>query len=211
MSHDSAAQSLSKFLGQQKFSTVMADPPWRFTNRTGKMAPEHKRLARYPTMTLDDICALPVADHLEDRAHCYLWVPNALLPEGLQVMSAWGFTYKSNIIWHKIRKDGGSDGRGVGFYFRNVTEVLLFGIRGKNARTLQPGRRQVNLFGTRKREHSRKPDEQYEIIEGCSWGPYLELFGRGSRDNWTVWGNQASDDYKPDWPTYKYNSAVAAE
>ena len=211
MSTDGAVQNLSRFLGQKKFSTVMADPPWRFANRTGKMAPEHKRLARYSTMTLDDICALPVVDHLEDRAHCYLWVPNALLPEGLQVMSAWGFTYKSNIIWHKIRKDGGSDGRGVGFYFRNVTEVLLFGIRGKNARTLQPGRRQVNLFGTRKREHSRKPDEQYGIIEGCSWGPYLELFGRGSRDNWTVWGNQASDDYKPDWPTYKYNSSEAGE
>ncbi len=211
MSHNDAATGLSRFLGSQKFSTVMADPPWRFTNRTGKMAPEHKRLARYPTMTLEDICALPVADFMEDRAHCYLWVPNALLPEGLRVMSEWGFTYKSNIIWHKIRKDGGSDGRGVGFYFRNVTEVLLFGIRGKNVRTLQPGRRQINLFGTRKREHSRKPDEQYDIIESCSWGPYLELFGRGRRDNWTVWGNQASDDYKPTWDTYKYNSAVAAE
>ena len=211
MSGSEAASDLSVFLGSQKFSTVMADPPWRFTNRTGKMAPEHKRLARYPTMTLEDICALPVADHTEDRAHCYLWVPNALLPEGLRVMSEWGFTYKSNIIWHKIRKDGGSDGRGVGFYFRNVTEVLLFGIRGKNARTLQPGRRQVNLFGTRKREHSRKPDEQYDIIESCSWGPYLELFGRGQRENWTVWGNQASDDYKPTWDTYTYNSAVAAE
>ncbi len=211
MSHNDAATDLSRFLGSQKFSTVMADPPWRFTNRTGKVAPEHKRLARYPTMRLEDICALPVAEFMEDRAHCYLWVPNALLPEGLQVMSAWGFTYKSNIIWHKTRKDGGSDGRGVGFYFRNVTEVLLFGIRGKNVRTLQPGRRQVNLFGTQKREHSRKPDEQYDIFESCSWGPYLELFGRGRRDNWTVWGNQSSDDYKPTWDTYKYNSAVAVE
>jgi len=208
MSGSKAATDLSAFLDSRKFSTVMADPPWRFTNRTGKMAPEHKRLARYPTMTLDDICALPVADHVEDRAHCYLWVPNALLPEGLQVMAEWGFTYKSNIIWHKIRKDGGSDGRGVGFYFRNVTEVLLFGIRGKNARTLQPGRRQVNLFGTRKREHSRKPDEQYDIIENCSWGPYLELFGRGQRDDWTVWGDQAVSDYRPDWPTYAHNSAA---
>jgi len=206
-----ASKDLKKFLQDQKFATVMADPPWRFQNRTGKIAPEHKRLARYPTMKLDEICALPVADHLEDRAHCYLWVPNALLPEGLQVLSAWGFEYKSNIIWHKIRKDGGSDGRGVGFYFRNVTEVLLFGIKGKNARTLAPGRRQVNLFGTRKREHSRKPDEQYDIIESCSWGPYLELFGRGKRKNWTVWGNQADDDYKPTWDTYKYNSGVAAE
>jgi len=189
----------------------MADPPWRFTNRTGKVAPEHKRLSRYPTLELDDICALPVAEHMADTAHCYLWVPNALLPDGLRVLEAWGFNYKSNIIWHKIRKDGGSDGRGVGFYFRNVTEIILFGVKGKNARTLQPGRSQVNLFATRKREHSRKPDEQYRIIEACSTGPYLELFGRGKRDGWTVWGNQAEDDYKPDWKTYKYNSTLAAE
>lgn len=206
-----ANQDLQGFLEERKFSTILADPPWRFTNRTGKMAPEHKRLARYPTMTLEDICGLPVADHLEDRAHCYLWVPNALLPDGLQVLSSWGFTYKSNIIWHKVRKDGGSDGRGVGFYFRNVTEVLLFGVRGKNVRTLAPGRRQVNFMASRKREHSRKPDEQYELIESCSWGPYLELFGRGKREGWTVWGNQADADYKPTWDTYKYNSSIAAE
>jgi N6-adenosine-specific RNA methylase IME4 len=189
----------------------MADPPWRFTNRTGKVAPEHKRLSRYPTLTVDEICALPVADFLTESAHCYLWVPNALLPEGLRVMAAWGFEYKSNIVWHKIRKDGGSDGRGVGFYFRNVTELLLFGTRGKGARTLPPGRRQVNMVQTRKREHSRKPDEQYDLIESCSWGPYLELFGRGVRDDWTVWGNQADADYKPSWKTYPYNSGVAAE
>jgi len=204
-----ATQDLKQFLETQRFGTIMADPPWRFTNRTGKVAPEHKRLARYETMTLEDICALPVSDFSEDRAHCYLWVPNALLPLGLQVLDAWGFQYKSNLIWHKIRKDGGSDGRGVGFYFRNVTEMLLFGVRGKNVRTLAPGRRQVNLFGTRKREHSRKPDEQYDIIESCSWGPYLELFGRGSREGWTVWGDQSGEGYKPDWPTYKHNSAAA--
>lgn len=206
-----ASQDLCKFLGEDRFSTVLADPPWRFTNRTGKVAPEHKRLSRYPTMTLEDICALPVADFVEERAHCYMWVPNALLPEGLRVLDAWGFDYKSNLIWHKIRKDGGSDGRGVGFYFRNVTEILLFGTRGKNVRTLDPGRRQVNMIQTRKREHSRKPDEQYELIESCSWGPYLELFGRGIREGWTVWGNQADADYKPNWKTYSHNSGVAAE
>ena len=206
-----AAQDLAGFLGKDRFGTVLADPPWRFVNRTGKVAPEHKRLARYPTMELDEICALPVGDHLEDRAHCYLWVPNALLPDGLKVLNAWGFEYKSNIIWHKIRKDGGSDGRGVGFYFRNVTEIVLFGTRGKNVRTEAMGRRQVNMIQSRKREHSRKPDEQYKIIEECSWGPYLELFGRGIREGWTVWGNQAEADYKPDWKTYSYNSSVAAE
>lgn len=205
------SDDLRSFLQGQRFSTIMADPPWRFTNRTGKMAPEHKRLARYETLELSDICKLPVEEHCQETAHLYLWVPNALLPEGLEVMRSWGFDYKSNLIWHKIRKDGGSDGRGVGFYFRNVTEILLFGVRGKNARTLQPGRTQVNLFATRKREHSRKPDEQYEIIEACSWGPYLELFGRGTRKNWTVWGNQANNDYKPTWDTYSYNSSAAPE
>lgn len=210
MEHE-ASQDLRKFLDDRRFGTVLADPPWRFANRTGKVAPEHRRLARYPTMTLEDICALPVAAHLADKAHCYMWVPNALLPEGLQVLDAWGFQYKSNIVWHKIRKDGGSDGRGVGFYFRNVTELLLFGTRGKSARTLAPGRRQVNMMQTRKREHSRKPDEQYGLIEDCSWGPYLELFGRGVREGWTVWGNQADADYKPDWDTYAYNSGLAAE
>src|SRR5690606_7054335 len=181
---------------KKRFSTILADPPWRFQNRTGKVAPEHKRLARYETLDLPEICALPINEFLIPTAHCYLWVPNALLPDGLRVLDAWGFQYKSNIIWHKVRKDGGSDGRGVGFYFRNVTEIMLFGVRGKNARTLKPARRQVNLFSSRKREHSRKPDEQYGIIESCSPGPFIELFGRGTRAGWTVWGNQATDDYK---------------
>jgi N6-adenosine-specific RNA methylase IME4 len=207
-----ASHHLAGSLAGARFGTVLADPPWRFTNRTGKVAPEHRRLARYRTLTVDEICALPVADHMAARAHCYLWVPNALLPDGLRVLQAWGFDYKSNIVWHKVRKDGGSDGRGVGFYFRNVTELLLFGTRGKNARTLAAGRRQVNLMGVRKREHSRKPDEQYELIEACSWGPYLELFGRGVRQGWTVWGDQASEDWRPDWATYAYNSgSLAAE
>jgi N6-adenosine-specific RNA methylase IME4 len=197
----------------QRFGTILADPPWQFQNRTGKVAPEHKRLNRYGTMTLEEICALPVQDIAAEPSHLYLWVPNALLPQGLKVMEAWDFRYISNIVWHKVRKDGGSDGRGVGFYFRNVTELLLFGVRGKNARTLDPGRSQVNMIQSRKREHSRKPDEQYKIIESCSRGPRLEMFSRGKRDGWTVWGNQADDSYKPDWPTYNYNSAlsIAAE
>ena len=203
----SAADDFLKVTSGRQFYTVLADPPWQFQNRTGKMAPEHKRLSRYGTMTLNDIKSLPVAEAAQATAHLYLWVPNALLPEGLEVMRAWGFSYKSNIIWHKIRKDGGSDGRGVGFYFRNVTEILLFGTRGKNARTLQPGRTQVNYMGTRKREHSRKPDEQYDLIQSCSPGPYLEMFSRGTRKNWTVWGNQADDNYEPTWDTYSYNSS----
>jgi N6-adenosine-specific RNA methylase IME4 len=187
--NDLANRSLLSFARGGEFETVLADPPWRFQNRTGKMAPEHVRLARYRTMSFDEIGALPVADVVADRAHLYLWVPNALLAEGLEVMRQWGFTYKTNLVWFKVRKDGGPDGRGVGFYFRNVTELVLFGVKGSR-RTLAPGRRQVNLFAQRKREHSRKPEELYEIIEGCSPGPYLELFARHPRPGWRQWGDE---------------------
>ncbi|MDD2658964.1 MAG: MT-A70 family methyltransferase [Methylococcales bacterium] len=200
-----ASDDLLNAAGNKKFATVLADPPWQFQNRTGKMAPEHKRLQRYPTMSLQEIKDLPVEAIVADTAHLYLWVPNALLAEGMQVMEHWGFTYKTNLIWYKIRKDGGPDRRGVGFYFRNVTEMILFGVRGKNARTLQPGRSQENIISSRKREHSRKPDEQYELIEACSSGPRIELFARGPRKGWFVWGNQA-EEYTPDWETYSNHS-----
>ncbi len=203
-----ASEDLRQAYGSHSFGTILADPPWRFQNSTGKVAPEHRRLSRYGTMSLPEICELPVAEVAADTAHLYLWVPNALLAEGLEVMKAWGFAYKSNIVWHKVRKDGGSDGRGVGFYFRNVTELILFGVRGKHARTKQPGRSQVNYISSRKREHSRKPDEIFPIIEACSSGPYLELFARGERKGWSVWGNQADDSYAPSWATYKNHSAA---
>ncbi len=200
-----ASDDLLNSVGKKKFATVLADPPWQFQNRTGKMAPEHKRLQRYPTMSLQEIKDLPVEAIVADTAHLYLWVPNALLAEGMQVMEHWGFTYKTNLIWYKVRKDGGPDRRGVGFYFRNVTEIILFGVRGKNARTLQPGRSQENIISSRKREHSRKPDEQYDLIEACSSGPRIELFARGPRKGWVVWGNQA-EEYTPDWETYSNHS-----
>jgi len=207
-----ASADLLTALKGKRFATVLADPPWQFQNKTGKVAPEHKRLNRYGTMSLEAIKALPIQKVTADVAHLYLWVPNALLPEGLAVLEAWGFRYKSNLVWHKVRKDGGPDGRGVGFYFRNVTEMILFGVKGKNARTLAPGRSQVNYLATRKREHSRKPDEQYAIIESCSPGPYLELFARGARPGWRAWGNQADESYKPTWKTYAHHSqAIAAE
>lgn len=190
--------------GKRKFKTVLADPPWRFLNRTGKVAPEHRRLARYGTLSTNEICDIPVSNACDEPAHLYLWVPNALLPDGLQVMAAWGFKYKANIVWHKIRKDGGPDGRGVGFYFRNTTELILFGIRG-SMRTLAPGRRQVNIIKTQKQEHSRKPDALYDIVEDCSPGPFLEMFARGTRKGWCGFGNQA-DEYKITWDTYSNNS-----
>ncbi len=162
-------------------------------------------------MSLDEICGMPIHKHAAEKSHLYLWVPNALLREGLDVMDAWGFTYKTNLVWFKVRKDGGPDGRGVGFYFRNVTEVLLFGVRGK-LRTDAPGRRQVNMVASRKREHSRKPDEIYDVIEDCSFGKYLELFARAPRKGWTQWGDEIETylDARSVSPGYK-GGAVEAQ
>lgn len=199
------------FTAGKRYRTIYADPPWQFQNRTGKVAPEHKRLSRYSTMTVPEICRLPVAEAADEKSHLYLWVPNALLPEGLEVMRAWGFSYKTNIIWEKVRKDGMPDGRGVGFYFRNVTEVLLFGVKGDKNRTLDAGRSQVNLIRAMKREHSRKPDEIVELIERCSPAPFLELFARGSRNGWDMWGNQATEAYEPTWSTYANHTTAARQ
>jgi N6-adenosine-specific RNA methylase IME4 len=198
------AQDFARSVINKSYGAILADPPWRFQNRTGKMAPEHKRLARYTTLSVQEIKEIPVWLVAGENCHIYLWVPNALIKEGLQVMESWGFEYKTNLIWHKVRKDGEPDGRGVGFYFRNTTEMILFGTRGK-MRTLAQGRRQVNIIKSMKREHSKKPDELYKIIEECSPGPYLELFARGKRESWDQWGNEV-EEYALNWPTYANHS-----
>ena len=199
---DSIFQSISG-----KYGTILIDPPWRFANRTGKVGPEHKRLHRYETLSFEEIANLPVPELSLPKSHLYLWCPNALLLEALNIMKAWEFTYKTNIVWYKVRKDGGPDGRGVGFYFRNVTELLLFGVKG-HLRTLAPGRRQVNIVISRKQEHSRKPDRVYPIIEACSPGPYLELFARERTNGWTQWGDEL-DSYKA--PPYKAYVSAASD
>ena len=203
--------AFKEFTQGKKYKTIYADPPWQFQNRTGKVAPEHKRLKRYETLSLAEIKRLPVSEVSDEKSHLYLWVPNALLPEGLEVMKAWGFEYKTNLIWEKVRGDGQPDGRGVGFYFRNVTEILLFGIHGTGNRTLHAGRSQVNLIRSMKREHSRKPDEFIPLIEACSQSPYLELFARGSRRGWDMWGDQAVADYEPNWSTYANHTVAMNE
>jgi len=200
----SVAQDFLEKVPQKEYRTILADPPWRFENRTGKVAPEHRRLSRYETLSLEEIKEIPVKSVISNTCHLYLWVPNALLQEGLEVMKAWGFKYKTNIVWHKVRKDGGPDGRGVGFYFRNTTELVLFGIKGSQ-RTLEPGRSQVNIIKAQKQEHSRKPEELYKIIENCSMGPFLEIFARGKREGWDLFGDQA-EEYNIEWATYANNS-----
>ena len=187
---------------------TLADPPWRFINRTGKMAPEHRRLSRYGTLTVDEIAALPAGQAAPDRAHLYLWVPNALLPEGLRVMEAWGFRYKSNIVWHKVRKDGGSDGRGVGFYFRNVTELVLFGVRGKNARTLAPGRRQVNLHRDPQARALAQAGRAIRDHRGVQPRARTWSCSRGERaSSGRTGGIRRTTTIAPTWETYAYNSS----
>ena len=205
----SASTDLLDRYGGKRFGTILADPPWRFSNRTGKMAPEHRRLSRYATMSNEEIMSLPVEKVAAEQSHLYLWVPNALIQEGLEVMRRWGFTYKTNLIWYKTRKDGGPDGRGVGFYFRNVTEVILFGIRGK-LRTGPADRRQTNIIVTQKRAHSMKPDELYDIIEDCSPGPFIELFARFPRKGWAAWGDEAdlNGEQVKVHPTYRGNGSM---
>jgi len=186
-----------------RFGTILIDPPWRFNNHTGKVGPEHKRLHRYSTMSFEEIEALPIAELSLPQSHLYLWCPNALLLEALNIMKAWDFTYKTNLAWYKVRKDGGPDGRGVGFYFRNVTELLLFGVKGK-LRTSKAGRTQVNIMVSRKREHSRKPEQVYDIIESCSPEPYLELFARQRVPGWVQWGDELDtyEQTRPFYPSY---------
>ena len=185
----------------KKYSVIYADPPWRYKvyskKGLGRSAESH-----YPTMSLEDIKALPIGELAAKDCALFMWITFPCMQEAFQVLEAWGFEYKTNIVWEKVRKDGQPDGRGVGFYFRNVTELLLFGIKGDRNRTLDPARSQVNLIRTMKREHSRKPDEIFPIIEACSPGPYLEMFARGIRPGWTLWGDQANDPYAPDWATY---------
>ena len=183
---------------------IYADPPWLFKTRSDK-GKDRSPEKHYPVLSIADICNLPVSDITKPDSVLLMWVVDPLLDQAFKVIDAWGFKYKTNIVWTKIRKDQGPDGRGVGFYFRNTTELVLFGVKGNNVRTKKPGRTQVNIIQTRKREHSRKPDELYEIIEKCSWGPFLELFARGKRKKWTNWGNQ-SKKYTISWNTYKNNS-----
>ena len=168
---------------------VLADPPWRFTNRTGKAAPEHARLYRYPTMDLAGICGLPVERITAGRAHLYLWVPNALVREGLRVMDSWGFHYKSDLFtWEKVT-NAGDPAFGTGYYTRKSTEQLLYATRGRGLRRIDRGVSQC--IRAPRREHSRKPDEVIEGLERL-FGPVrrLELFARRQRLGWEAWGNE---------------------
>jgi Transcriptional activator, adenine-specific DNA methyltransferase len=136
-----------------------------------------------------EIASLPIGALSHRNAHLYLWVPNALLPNAVALMDSWGFKYKTNLVWVKTGSDGLPDRRGVGFYFRNATELLLFGVKGK-LRTRAPARSLTNVIRAERRQHSRKPDSVYQLLEQCSYGPYLELFARTRKRGWHQLGDE---------------------
>ncbi|WP_254885476.1 MT-A70 family methyltransferase [Streptomyces sp. NA02950] len=167
-----------------RFHTILADPPWDHQQRGLKGAEQHYRL-----MSLDRIKKMPVSDLAEDDAHLWLWVTNASLRDGFDVAEAWGFTARSVLTWVKFRL-------GLGSYLRNSTEHLLFCTRGKAPVNFKS---QPTWINAPVQEHSRKPDEQYAVIERISVGPYLELFARRrppSTRDWSIWGNEVDADIR---------------
>ncbi len=172
-------RSLSELVDAElKFRTVLADPPWQYSNTASRAAAEN----HYQTMTVDQICNEPVSQLVADSAHLHLWTTNAFLEAAFQVIRAWGFEYKSCMVWVKPTI-------GMGNYYRLSHEFLLFGIRGK----LKFARNDVRSWRQAPRtRHSKKPFCFRELIEQVSPGPYLELYGRVEQPNtdWTVYGNQ---------------------
>ena len=184
----------------KKYRTILADPPWQINQRgkNSNRSAEH----HYELMPLDCIKAMPVADLCDASAsHLYLWSPNGLLPEALEVIRAWEFTFRSPIYWIKPRL-------GLGNYVRNASETLLFATRGKAPVKFHA---QPNWFFAAQQEHSHKPEEQFAIIERLSDGPYLELFARRRQPGWDAWGFEApggSDIIVPGYPTKTYSDKI---
>lgn len=164
-------------LPEDVFRVVVADPPWQYGNKATRGAAED----HYSTMTIEELCALPVLERAADDAHLYLWVTNGFLREGFDVLTAWGFAYKTCLTWVKPQM-------GMGNYFRSSTEHVLFGVRGS---LKTQDRALMNWFEAPRTRHSAKPGSFYDLVEKASPGPYLEMFARSRRLGWTGWGNEA--------------------
>lgn len=174
------------------FRAILADPPWRYENWSWKG--EHKNAAaQYECMDLRDIKALPVESLAAKDAALFLWATFPMLPEALATMAAWGFTYKTGAAWAKQSKTGRKLAFGTGYLFRSAAELLLVGTRGDPQATSKSVR---NLILAPVREHSRKPDQTYDMVEQLFPGPRLELFARQQRHGWMAWGNQV-DKFDP--------------
>ncbi len=161
-----------------KYAVIYADPPWQYDNTGFNESAE----SQYPTMPIDDICALPIGELATDSTVLFLWATNPLLPEALRTLKAWGFEYKTNIAWIKDR------GRGKGWWLRSKHELLLIGVKRN---TPHPKMRPDSCFeAERGPVHSRKPAQVYGMIEAMFDGPYIELFARSRRETWEAWGNE---------------------
>lgn len=181
VSESSAIDDLNSILKTgKKFGCIYADPPWKYGNQKTRAATDN----HYPTMTVEDIAALPIEKLAADDAHLHLWTTNGFLPESFQLMTDWGFEYRSCYVWVKPQM-------GIGNYWRVSHEFMLLGIRGNAKKFHDHSLMSWGEFSRSK--HSRKPDEVRAMIERASAGPYLELFGRQAVKNWTVWGNQVAD------------------
>lgn len=175
--HDSLTKSPIEF-NQDLFNVIYADPPWRYDFSISK---SRQVETHYPTMALEEICALEIPSASD--AVLFLWVPAPKLQDGLTVMTAWGFNYRTHMVWEK-------DKLGPGWYFRSIHEDLLLGTKGALGCPLPPDRPR-SIFKAARKEHSRKPDSVYALIERMyPEGRYLELFARERREGWTVWGNE---------------------
>lgn len=181
-----AAKSLGIEAPGEGFHVILADPPWTYQvfseKGEGRSAKQH-----YSTMSLDDICAMPVEKLAARDCHLFLWVMGSNIPQGLRVMEAWGFRYSGTaFVWVKVKSDG-TPRIGMGHTTRKSAEFCLLGRRGSPKRKSKAVR---EVILAPRREHSRKPDETYERIEAYADGPYLELFARQQWPGWTAWGNQ---------------------
>ena len=161
----------------KKYQVIYADPPWQYDNQATRASTEN----HYSGMTVNELCALPVAELAADDAHLHLWTTNAFLFECPRIFDAWGFEFRSSLVWVKPQM-------GIGNYWRNSHEFLLTAIRGDAKRFNDKSLK--SWLQANRTAHSAKPELVRQFIERASFGPYLELFGRRIAPNWTVWGNQ---------------------
>lgn len=181
----------------RRYRTILADPPWSLHQKGRRGAAMH-----YDLMPLERIKAMPVADLAEENAHLYLWTPNNIIPEALQVVKTWGFTYRNMLVWGKPKL-------GLGVYIRTSHESCIFATRGKAPVKFHA---QPSFMFCAQQDHSHKPEEQFAIIQRLSNGPYLELFARRRTPGWDVWGNEIdSDVIIPGYPVPHYSAKALRE
>jgi N6-adenosine-specific RNA methylase IME4 len=181
----------SPFPSDRRYAVIYADPPWHFEVYNEESGIERAAGNHYPTLSLEQICALPVQELATDAAVLFIWTTAPHLVEALQVITAWGFAYKSNICWVK-------DKIGLGYLVRNQHEHLLIGTRG-DIPTPPPAQRPPSVINAPRREHSRKPDEAYALMERMYPElPKIELFARHACEGWAAWGNEVRAETAPD-------------